>query len=115
MNSTDALLLQLNAEPSCITFTQVMAVIDNEYVFQSVRFNNGNQINDAGQNNGSCKILAFAMLHELSQQQTLHLFGDYYRVDVLQNPLGEDHQNIRQFIDHGWAGVQFSAPPLMPK
>ncbi len=51
--------------------------------------------------------LAFAKLHELSEAKTLALFGDYYRSDVLKNPEGSDHQNIRNFIREGWAGVAF--------
>jgi hypothetical protein len=28
-------------------------------------------------------------------------------VDVLENPNAYDHQNIRQFMEHGWGGVEF--------
>ena len=38
--------------------------------------------------------------------------GDYYRVDVLQHPDATDHQNIRQFIQYGWAGITFEGCAL---
>ena len=34
------------------------------------------------------------------------LWGQYYR-DVLKNPDGDDHQNIRNFMKYGWEGVPF--------
>lgn len=64
-------------------------------------------INEAGRNEGSCKISALARLHGLDQSQTLALFGDYYRKDVLENPTGNDHQNIRNFMRDGWDGIVF--------
>lgn len=100
-------------ETNTITFEETMNVIDDFYDFSPVAFQNGKAHNDAGQNNGSCKIFAFAQLHSLSQSQTLGLFGRFYREDVLQNPLGDDHQNIRNFIEHGWDGVIFSQPALV--
>jgi len=42
----------------------------------------------------------------------LALFGDYYRSDVLKNPEGSDHQNIRNFMHKGWAGVTFKGEAL---
>ena len=115
MQNSETLIALLRNDPTKVTFQQTLQVIDKEFDFQPTRFCNGAQLNEADQNNGSCKILAFAMLHELSFQETLYLFGEYYRIDVLENPLGNDHQNIRQFIDQGWNGVQFSTPPLTPK
>ena len=68
--------------------------------------------NAAGQNEGSCKILAFARLHQLTPEQTLHCFGGYYRKEVLGDPAGNSHQNIRQFMKTGWAGITFDYAPL---
>jgi len=51
-------------------------------------------------------------LHELDQQQTLNLFGDYYRLDVLNDPQGTGHQNIRNFMADGWAGISFKGEAL---
>ncbi|WP_188863865.1 HopJ type III effector protein, partial [Aliivibrio fischeri] len=46
---------------------------------------------------------------------TLACFGQYYRHDVLENPQGDDHQNIRNFMVTGWAGVQFKTQALQAK
>jgi hypothetical protein len=34
---------------------------------------------------------------------------------VLKRPEGTDHQNIRNFMQHGWARVKFDRMPLQPK
>jgi hypothetical protein len=59
-------------------------------------------------------VFAFAQLNQLDKQQTLHIFGQYYQ-DVLAKPYAEDHQNIRQFIQNGWDGIQFSQAALSEK
>ena len=102
----------LKSTPSAIEFEQTMAVIDAHYQFSPISFSNGTARNPAGENNGSCKIFAFAHRHQLSEEQTLALFGRYYRQDVLGNPDGDDHQNIRNFIAHGWPGIKFEGSAL---
>ena len=54
-------------------------------------------------------------LNNLTEVQTLHCFGDYYRKDVLGNPDGDDHQNIRNFIQSGWGGIYFDGEALAVK
>jgi hypothetical protein len=98
-----------------VDFNEVMATIDAEYNFTPCEFRNGDQLNEAGSNNGSCKIFAFAQLQQLDQQATLNAFGDFYTKDVLENPEGNDHGNIRNFMREGWAGIHFSGTPLQPK
>ena len=98
-----------------VSFNDTIAVITENYDYSPTAFQNGNVENAAGQNEGSCKIFAFAKLNNLSANETLTLFGDYYRVDVLQNPDASDHQNIRQFIQNGWAGVVFESEALKAK
>lgn len=105
----------LNKNPESIAFTNTMAVIDAEYEFTPASFTNGEVKNEAGQNSGSCKLFAFAKLNGLSKEQTLACFGAYYRDDVLKHPDGTDHQNIRNFIKHGWDGVKFDTMPLKAK
>ena len=107
-----AFLQKLNTTPEQIAFTDTIAVIDAHYDFTPTAFKNGEMNNDQGQNNGSCKLFAFAKLHNLNEQQTLHCFGAYYRVDVLKHPEGTDHQNIRNFMKHGWSGVKYSDKAL---
>ncbi len=107
----DAFLKKLNDSPESVTFDDTMAAIGASYEFTPASFTNGEIRNEAGQNSGSCKLLAFAMLNRLTQEQTLACFGAYYR-DVLNNPDGADHQNIRNFMKHGWQGVKFDSMPL---
>jgi len=104
----------LNNNPDAINFTDTMAVIEAMYSFKPTAFDNGELHNTADQNNGSCKLFAFARLHNLSEQQTLACFGQYYRDDVLQHPAGDDHQNIRNFMQSGWSGIVFDSMPLTP-
>lgn len=106
---------QLTTEPETISFAQTIALIDALYEFTPTAFVNGEISNAAGENNGSCKILAFALLHQLSEPQTLELFGDYYRLEVLPDVKGSNHANIRNFMRTGWDGVSFSGVALKGK
>ena len=109
------LLEQLEKAPETINFKEVIAYIDENYDFTPTKFTNGNTINEANQNNGSCKVFSFAQLKNLSKEQTLSLFGEFYREDVLKNPDGTDHQNIRNFIEFGWDGISFEGEVLKKK
>ena len=97
-----------------------------------VPFSVGDVESTAGKNMGSAKIFSFATLSKLEKEATLHcasssrlplaprlpdcaasrrdwaaVFGDYYRLDVLENPDGTDHANIRAFMKGGWPCVNF--------
>lgn len=106
---------QLENAPQEIQFKDVIAFIDEHYDFTPTRFTNGNTVNEANQNTGSCKVFSFAQLLGLSKQETLNLFGEFYRDDVLKNPDGCDHQNIRNFMEFGWDGVSFEGKALQRK
>ena len=108
------LLEQLRRAPESVEFPQVMEVIAQNYSYTPTRFSNGAVVNEAGSNEGSCKLFAFAQLNALSEMETLALFGHYYRDDVLGNPAGDDHANIRNFILDGWIGIRFDGSPLQP-
>jgi hypothetical protein len=102
-----------------LQFDETMSVITENYNYQATGFSNGLDdnmlINETGTNEGSCKIFSFAQLNLLDQQQTLNLFGDFYHKDVLQDPTGTSHQNIRNFMRDGWKGIVFSQPALTLK
>lgn len=95
-----------------VSFDETISVITENYEYIPSEFTNGlnNQqlINAAGSNEGSCKIFSFAQINQLNPQQTLSLFGDYYRQDVLDDPTGTGHQNIRNFMQYGWEGLTFT-------
>lgn len=105
----------LKTTPNSINFETTMEVIDRYFTHTPSGFHNGNLYNSAEQNQGSCKLLAFAKNQQLTPQQTLDCFGQYYREDVLEHPQGDNHQNIRNFMKSGWAGVKFDQEPLTPK
>ena len=105
-------LAQIEQQVEQIEFEQVMQVIKDNYHYEPVTFTNGKLVNEAGTNEGSCKIFYFAQLNNLNQQQTLACFGRYYREDVLANPAGNDHGNIRNFIKTGWQGIEFTSVAL---
>lgn len=109
------ILDQLKNAPENIQFNNVIAYIDQHFNFTPTRFTNGKLVNESNQNNGSCKIFSFAKLNKLSKEETLALFGDYYRKDVLENPDAEDHQNIRNFMKYGWDGISFEGEALSNK
>lgn len=113
--SIETFLQRLRAEPERIEFADTMAAIEGAYAYTPTAFRNGEVDNAAGQNAGSCKLLAFAQLQGLCQAQTLACFGRYYREDVLQHPEGSDHQNIRNFMRSGWAGVRFEGSALQAR
>ncbi len=117
--SPDQLIARLTNDPESVDFEEVIAVIDAHYHYSPTRFSNGcnddRLINEAGQNEGSCKIFAFARLHDLDEQSTLQLFGRFYRDEVLDDPDGDNHGNIRRFMRCGWDGIDFDAPALTPK
>ena len=115
MSTEKTFLQQLSDAPDSIAFADTMAVVDALYDFTPTAFSNGTTRNEAGQNNGSCKLFSFAKLHQLAPQQTLACFGDYYRKDVLGNPDGSDHQNIRNFMKTGWERIVFEGEALRPK
>ena len=102
-----------------ISFDETMFNIAEHYIYHPCCFHNGLGVdritNGAGSNEGSCKIFAFAKIHDLTEAQTLNLFGDYYRKDVLNDPHGKTHQNIRNFMKYGWEGIVFEGVALIMK
>lgn len=96
-------------------FNEVIDFIEQNFTFMPTEFKNGETLNEAGQNSGSCKIFAFAKHLEFSKEQTLECFGTFYRQDVLENPDAENHQNIRNFMKFGWEGISFKGEALTKK
>lgn len=114
--SPDQLLSRLKTDPESVQFKDVIATIDTHYHYSPARFSNGldadKVINEAGSNEGSCKIFAFARLQQLDEATTLACFGHYFRDEVLRNPDAENHGNIRRFMQYGWEGITFSTEAL---
>jgi len=111
----ESFLEKLEQTPQSIAFTDTIATIEANYDFTPTAFENGLQHNAAGDNSGSCKLFAFAEIQNLSEAATLACFGAYYFEDVLKNPNGTDHQNIRNFMNTGWDGIAFYGSALVLK
>ncbi|WP_250656217.1 HopJ type III effector protein [Alkalimarinus coralli] len=109
----DQLIEQLESAPEIVEFDQVISVIADNYQYQPTRFLNGEVVNEAGSNEGSCKLFSFGLINQLSDEEMLACFGKYYRDDVLKNPEGTDHANIRTFMVSGWDGIKFDQPALI--
>lgn len=105
-------LAKLKSQPEAIAFSQTMTVIEAYYQFTPTTFSNGNLENSADENQGSCKLFAFAIDQNLSKTETLACFGAQYFKDVAINPEGTGHQNIRNFIKTGFEGLAFKTFPL---
>lgn len=111
----DDFLDTLRHRPERLAFRDTLAVIDRYYQVTPMGFRNGAVRNRPGENAGSCRVLAFARRHGLDVEQTLHCFGEVYRDEVLGDPQGSGHRNIREFRRVGWAGVVFEGEPLLPR
>ena len=113
--SIPSFLQKVKQTPKDIAFAETIAVIEENYNFTPTAFQNGLQYNPAEENSGSCKLFAFAQVHDLSPEETLSCFGGYYFDDVLQHPEGSNHQNIRNFMKTGWNGIRFEGEALVLK
>lgn len=91
---------------SLLYFSFSSKIIDTHYETGLIEFKNGDIVNKQGENEGSAKVLSYAALSNLDKDNTLKLWGQYYR-DVKASPDGDDHQNIRNFMKSGWDGVPF--------
>lgn len=111
----ETFLDKLKQTPETIEFNDTIAVIESNYSFTPTGFKNGDLYNKAGENSGSCKLLAFAKLQELTKEETLACFGKFYFEDVLNDPNGTGHQNIRNFMKTGFDGLSFEDMPLTEK
>lgn len=116
--TVEKLIDKINSAPDSVDFSYVIETIESAYSYTPTRFSNGMGsnilINDEGANEGSCKIFYFGRLNNLDKKQTLACFGKYYREDVLGHPDNDDHANIRNFMLHGWQGIEFEGEALLP-
>jgi len=106
---------KLKSNSENVTFSETMAVIEENYEFTPTSFTNGTLENAEGQNSGSCKLFAFAIHQNFIKEETLTCFGNYYFEDVLKKPTETGHQNIRNFIKTGFEGLDFNVFPLKKK
>ena len=91
---------------SDVMFEDVMEMVDKWYETQLLEFTNGDVVNKPSENDGSARVLSYAALSNLGKDDTLKLWGQYYR-EVKDDPDGDSHSNIRSFMKTGWEGVPF--------
>ena len=84
---------------------------EDNYNYTPTTFTNGEIKNKAGENNGSCKLFAFAKLQKLTKEETLYCFGEHYK-SVLEDVNGNAHLNIRNFMKTGFNGLYFENEAL---
>ncbi|PQV49697.1 HopJ type III effector protein [Jejuia pallidilutea] len=108
-------ITKLKNTPEQVEFSETMNIVDQNYEFTPTAFKNGTLENAKGENSGSCKLFAFAKAQGFSKEETLACFGAFYFEDVLKNPKGDGHQNIRNFIKTGFEGLSFEDEPLKKK
>ncbi|KAL3915131.1 MAG: hypothetical protein SGARI_008250, partial [Bacillariaceae sp.] len=87
-----------------LKFEDIMELINTHYEVGLIEFKNGDIVNKQGENEGSAMLLSYAALSEMDKDATLKLWGQYYR-EVLADPDGDSHQNIRNFMKYGWDGT----------
>jgi hypothetical protein len=107
--------------PDSIKFADTMKIVDDHCDYMKKGFSVGETVSEPGENEGSSKVFSLARLLHLDRKDpgpqfmlsdeadieaTLVLFGEIYR-DVLANPDGDDHPNIRSAMKTGWSGVRF--------
>lgn len=110
-----ALLEQARTQGSTLMFADTMAAIDAAFEFFGTKFVNGDVSSTSSENQGSSKILSLSQLVPMSKEDVLVLFGEHYR-DVLADPNGTNHANIRAFMKTGLDGVSFpNGPSLTPR
>lgn len=105
-----------NAQQNNVVFQDVISTIRAHYECCPVAFSTGTGTalrtdNAAGTNMASSQLLAYARRLGLDAATALALYGEHYR-DVLADPAGKSHANIRAFMANGWAGVVMTEDPL---
>lgn len=115
MNVNEAVRIHLaSLDGGHADFDDTMALIERHFDYNPAGFHNGPIFNTAGENAGSCRLFGLGLYCSLNEADTLKLFAQHYQ-QVLNDPAGESHSNIRQFISTGWSGIRFEDTPLRPR
>lgn len=88
-----------------ITYQQTIDFIDKHYCYFAVPFKCGDITYEPNVKTGAAKIFSFGLMTQMTKDQTLRLFGEYYR-DLKPT---DDRPNVKNFIDYGWNGISFSS------
>ena len=98
-----------------IKFSDFIELIDSEYNFSNIAFENGEITNSKSENQGSAKVFCFGYMYSLSEVEVLRCFAEHYQ-SVKENPEDESsHLNIRSFMKNGWNGLLIDFDALKVK
>ena len=98
-----------------LKFSDFLELIDAEYHYSNIAFENGEIMNSKSENQGSAKVFCFGHMYSLSELEVLHCFAEHYQ-SVLNSPEGDSsHLNIRSFMKHGWKGLLIDFDALKVK
>ncbi len=64
-------------ETDAYQFSSTLGFIDQWFDFTPSAFRNGGVQNTVNQNQGSCRVLALALMHGFTTEQTLRCFGSF--------------------------------------
>ena len=103
-----------SAQTGDCKFSDFIAMLDSCYTAKPISFKNGDLMNNLGENAATAKLLSFAALADLSDDETVLLWCEHYR-SVAETPQDTDHQNIRNFMKYGMAGVDMEEVCLTRK
>jgi hypothetical protein len=96
-------------------FQEIQDKIAKEYDYRPGGFSIGDVHSGPDENQWSGRVASYAVLNDLSTEQTLALFGEHYQT-VLDDPSGTGHANIRALARHGIESVRFDdGRPLITK
>ncbi|MBU0696987.1 MAG: HopJ type III effector protein [Bacteroidetes bacterium] len=90
-NPAEKLLKDLKSNH--LKFAAIIETIETSYQYNATAFKNGAAFNEIDQNQGSAKVFYFALLNNLSKEDTLLLFAEQDRcitVDKFSLPLFYD-------------------------
>ena len=68
---------QLKNTPEELVFSNVIAYIDEHYEFTPTKFTNGNTVNEANQNNGSCKVSVLPKSTNFLQKRRFYYLASF--------------------------------------
>jgi hypothetical protein len=89
-----------------VTYQDTIDFLDQHYIYLPVPFKCGDLSYEPGVKTGAAKIFSFALMVNMSEAETLRLFGEFYRN---LSPGGVERPNIRNFVKGGWGCISFES------
>jgi len=88
---------KLKENPKQIEFSETIEVIEAYYDFSPTAF------------------VTFSKIESLAKEETLACFGAFYYDEVINDPTGAGHQNIRNFMKSGFDRLTIHGAALTKK